>query len=301
MTTPASAPGRAATTAIVTATAVAGGIALLAVGVSAAAGALAPTAVEVYEYGVGSGIDDFIPGEAVGGDGYYDIYEPYLEDLEGIRVEAAATSFTLDFGAVEEAALTVENSPLAAPWSMYRDDDELVIEHPDFTQGGQTSGCLFGCSPTAGSGSVTLTLPQHLAESGLLNADISISGGELRGEGEFADLALEVNAGSLHFAGAARSLDLGVSVGEARVELADVGEVELDVQTGDATVTLTGDAPRSVDATAKMGGLTVQLPEEEYRVDLRGALGEVDSRLAENEESEHAVRVQATAAEVILR
>jgi hypothetical protein len=50
-----------------------------------------------------------------------------------------------------------------------------------------------------------------------------------------------------------------------------------------------------------MGALTLQLPDEEYRVDLRGTLGEVDNRLAENKESPYTVRVQATAAEVVLR
>ncbi|WP_449281928.1 hypothetical protein [Leucobacter sp.] len=292
MTTPATGERSAATTAIIVATAVAGGIALLAVGISTAARALVPNVMEAQvEYG---GVD-FIPSDAE-----YELAEWDLEDLEGISIDAAATSFTLVPGDVEEALLSVGGSGLAGEWSMYRDQGELVIEHPDLGSGARTGGCLFGCG-VDGSASVTLTLPRDLVESGRLNADISLSGGELRGEGSFDALGLEVNAGSLRFTGAARSLDLDVRVGEARVELADVGEADVEVQTGDATVTLTGEAPRSVDATAKMGALALQLPEEEYRVDLRGALGEVDNRLAESKESPYTVRVQATAAEIVLR
>jgi hypothetical protein len=292
MTTPASGTRSAATTAIVVATAVAGGIALLAVGVSTAARALAPSVMEAQvEYGD----VDFMP---IGSD--YELVEWDLEDLEGIEIDAAATSFTLVPGDVEEAVLTVSGTGFAGEWSMYREEGELVIEHPDLASGARTGGCLFGCGLN-GSASVTLTLPRSIVEGGRLNADISLSGGELRGEGSFGDLDLDVNAGSLRFTGAARSLDLDVRVGDARIELADVGEADIEVQTGDATVTLTGDAPRTVDATAKMGALTLQLPDEEYRVDLRGTLGEVDNRLAENKESPYTVRVQATAAEVVLR
>lgn len=297
MTTPASGPRSAAVTAIITATAVVGGIALLAVGVSAAARTLVPRIMDipVVEYGVEYGGVEFMPSETE-----YELVEWDLEGLEGIEIDAAATSFTLALGDAEEAVLSVSGGGFAGEWSMYREDGELVISYPDLLDGARTDGCLFGCGGR-GSASVTLTLPRSLAESGRLNADIALSGGELRGEGSFDELGLEVNAGSLRFTGAARSLDLDVRVGEARVELADAGEADIEVQSGDARVTLTGDAPRSVAAAAKMGALTLQLPDEEYRVDLRGALGEVDNRLAENEDSPYRVSVQATAAEIVLR
>lgn len=294
MTTPASNSKSAATTAIVVATAVAGGLALLAVGASTTVRAVAPAVVPAV---AGVGDIDFAPAPS---DAEYELVEWDLEDLEGIDIDAAATSFTLVPGDVEEALLTVSSSGFAGEWSMYREEGELVIEHPDLASGARTGGCLFGCGIT-GSSRVTLTLPRDLVESGRLNADISLSGAELRGEGSFDELDIEVNAGSLDFTGAGDSLDLDVRVGEARVELADVREADVELQTGDATVTLTGDAPRRVDATAKIGALALQLPEEEYRVELRGALGEVDNRLAESEESPYLVRVQATAAEIVLR
>ncbi|RGE18551.1 hypothetical protein [Leucobacter sp. wl10] len=289
MTTSASGPGRAAATAIVTATAVAGGLALLAIGISTTAEALAPEASENYEYGGGVGT------ASSGAD--YELYEPNLEGLESIRVDAAATSFTLALGDVEEAALSVRQNGYDGQWSMYREDGALVISQPQLPSVG---GCLFSCGRN-GSGDVTLTLPRSLGESGRLSADLSIAAGALQGEGRFDALGLEMQAGSVRFVGAARSLDLKTQLGKAKVELADVEEAALDVQTGDATVTFTGDPPRSIEAVAEMAGLTAQLPEAEYRVDLRDALGEVDNGLVENQGSDRKVRVRSTAADVVLR
>ncbi|QBE48917.1 hypothetical protein [Leucobacter triazinivorans] len=294
MTTPASNSKSAATTAIVVATAVVGGLALLAVGVSTTVRAVAPAVVPTV---AGVGDIDFAPAPS---DVAYELQEWDLEGLESLSIDVAATSFALVPGDGEEAVLTVDDRAFAGEWTMYRDEGELVIEHPDPASAARTGGCLFDCG-VAGAASVTLALPRDLLESGVLDADISLASGELRGEGSFDELDLEVNVGSLQVTGAARSLDLAVRVGEARAELEGVDEASIEVLTGEADVMLTGSAPMRVDATARIGALGLRLPEEEYRVDLNGALGEVDNRLAENEESPHLVSVQATAAEIALR
>ncbi|MFT4232780.1 MAG: hypothetical protein QM606_08425 [Leucobacter sp.] len=307
MTTPTSTPPpaplagrqRGAATAIVVTTAVAGGIALSAVGVSTAVDAFAPDSSDIYVWEAGSGISGSFDSD--GFDDYAELYESDLDGLRGLDIDATAAEFTIRFDDVDEAMLTVESTPLAADWTMYRDDEDLVIEHPDASITGTTEGCLFGCSANAGLGDVTLTLPQRFADTGGLSADISVAAGELHGEGVFDELDLSVSAGSLSFTGSARTLDLSVKVGEARVELADTAEADVEVETGDAAVTLTGDAPRMVEASAEMGSLRMTLPDEEYRTDLSGALGDIDNRLAENEKSDRLVRVLAKAAEVTLR
>ncbi|PRI12342.1 DUF4097 family beta strand repeat-containing protein [Leucobacter massiliensis] len=287
---PAAAPRSAATTAIVTATAVAGGIALLAVGVSTTVQHFAPAVVSEDMIGVG-----LVPAQSE-----YGFFES-VDGVRGLEISAAVSSFRIEAGDQEDAELTVEGSDFADQWSMYRDGDELVVEAPELGAGAVTGGCLFGCSPNSGAGEVTLTLPRELLESGRLEADISLAGGELRGEGSFRELGIDVDAGSLEFTGSARTLDLGLSVGEARVELADVDEAEIDVQTGDATLKLTGTAPRSVELNAEMGAVSLQLPEGGYRVDQAGTLGAIDNQLTEDPKSSQVVRVRGTAAEITLR
>ena len=222
-----------------------------------------------------------------------------VSGITDLEIEAAASSFTLEFGDVDEAVLVVERSAdRTGEWTMRNDDGELVVER---AQGSRTAGCVFGCGERGGREDVTLTLPQSLGETGELNGDLRVVGGELKASGAFAQLDLEVGAGSLVFTGAATELDLGVQAGGAEVEVADVRTAKVEVEAGEAVVRLTGSAPKLVEVEATTGSADLRLPAVEYRVDARGELGEIDNRLASNEQAKHVVKVRSSLAEVTLR
>ncbi|QAB16544.1 hypothetical protein Leucomu_00075 [Leucobacter muris] len=249
--------------------------------------------------GVAGGGSSERRGDGTGGSGAAEELRAPVTGITGLEIEASASSFTLEFGDVDEAVLVVErDTDRTGKWTMRQDDDELVVER---AQGSRTGGCLFGCADRGGREIVTLTLPTSLGEGGRLSGDLRVAAGELLAVGEFADLDLEVSAGNLVFTGAATELDLGVQAGRAEVEAADVRDAQIEVEAGEAVVRLTGSAPALVDLQADAGSADVRLPEGEYRLDVRGELGKIDNRLSASEQSKNVVKVRSSLAEVILR
>lgn len=290
-------PRSASSSAILIATSVVGGLALLGATASAAFGVwmpdpweAAPQAGVVSEY-TGDGVDTELYADAIG--------------VTSIEIDAPASDFTIEFDDVEEASLRLNNGPQEElgslnGWTLERTDNDLVVERQTSRAPGDL--CLFGCSARAGGEqSVTLTLPRGLGEDGAANLDVQVTAGQFTAAGSFNEVDLEVNAGALNMTGDARTLELEVNVGNATLELANVDEADVSVTTGDAKVSLTGTAPALVDLSAEVGGLTVQLPTGAYRVDEKAEFGSIDNRLDVDKASKNVVNVRAEAAEITLK
>ena len=293
----------ASTVAIVTA--VAGGVALAAVGISSATHALLPWSGLPLVFAGPGGFDDDAfaggddgrdgrDGRAVAGPG--EEATASVDRIVGLEIDAAAADFTLAFGDVDEAVLAVERGDgrRDARWTIGVDDDrELVVE--------RAGNCGFGCGGPGPADRVTLTLPERLSERGALRGDLALSGGELRASGAFAQLDLEVAAGRLVFDGEAAELDVDLQAGEVELDVAEVRRAGFEVEVGTLRATLTGAAPAEVGVEASTGRVDLRLPDAAYRVDARSELGRIDDRLRGDDASDHRVTVRSELAEVTLR
>lgn len=215
-----------------------------------------------------------------------------LDGVTAIEIQAAAADFTLGYGDVDGAELRVSGSGLFGldgenGWTLEQIDDKLIVERHRIG--------------TLGSQNVRLTLPRAFERGGAADLKVKLSAGEFEGFGSFNDLDLEVNTGELNFSGAAKTVALAVRAGEADIELADVGEAQVSVSSGEADVTLTGMAPTNVALTARVGELTVDLPEAKYRVETGDVVGGFDNRLETSKDSKNIVTVDIAAAEVVLK
>lgn len=268
----ASAPSRtAAVTAITIVTAVVGGAALLGTGATAAWGASAQL-------------------------GARDVDQTTSLDAAGVTeldIEAAAAEFELRFADVSEATLEITGSA-RGDWTMRRDGDELIVRHPQ-----PMFGWWFG-SWSNSDQVVTLTLPETLS-NGDLDADLSLSAGSLRAEGDFDDLEVDVSAGNMRVDATASSLTAQVSAGNADLKVGAVDEADLRVSAGKLVAELTGAAPTDVSVDASAGQLILTLPDAEYAVTQEVEVGGLDNGLRVNSSSRHEVTVSVSAGSVKLR
>lgn len=298
----------AATTAITVSTAVVGGIALLVAGSSAAFGMAFPR-VGFGSWSAGQGEEWVDPAVDEGSwtddpgmlNGETVEQSTPVDGVTGLDVDVAAGLLVIEFGEVEDARLESADDR-ALDWNLTVDGSTLTVESPE-DGFGATRGCLFGCGNGTGDDArrVTLTLPRSLAETGALDADVSVVAGSVRMEGDFRDLGVDVRAGEVTVEGTARSIELDVSTGSASVSLADVDTAEASVETGQAEIVLGGDAPASVGVGVDLGSLTLELPEEKYRVDIDDGPSKVQNELDTDAKSKHVVSADLGAGELILR
>jgi hypothetical protein len=212
--------------------------------------------------------------------------------VTSLDVDAAASTFRLEFGDVDEATLEITDA--RSEWTLTRDGDELQVGTPDHLFGDW--GPRFGRNEEQ----VVLTLPESLRDAEI-DADLSLAAGELRAEGEFGELDLELGAGGMNVSGSARTLTADISAGDARVELADVSEAEITVSAGRLVGELTGSAPDLVTAGVSAGSLDLTLPAGSYDVSSDASAGDVDNRLDTDSSSAHRVTVDLSAGHATLR
>ena len=300
--------GTPSTRVIVAVTAAVGGVALLAVAASTAYSAVMPERYDAIDAFVGSAVD-FDGSEGPGGaapgseqlvddgSGTVTHFAP-IDEVRSLDLEIAGASFDVAFGDVGEAELAVTGDR-AANWTLAVREGRLIVETPDR---GFTTGCFVNCgSGSLGDASGTLTLPQSMMEDGMLDAELSVEGGALRGSGSFRSLDVSVQGGDIRLDGSAQNVEVEVEAGKAELELADVGTAEVGVEAGSVRVTMTGAAPDRVSVEASTGSAALDLPEADYRVDATAELGELDDRLTKSEDSKHVVTVRAEAAKVVLQ
>lgn len=167
--------------------------------------------------------------------------------VTGVNVDANASQFNLEFGAVSEATLETHGMN-AGGWHLGRDGTELEVQAPSQW----TNWCFFNCNFE--DNQVTLILPEKLND-GSLNADLELSAGRLVADGDFNRLDVELGAGEANVSGSARELDAQLSAGSANLKLADVQTAELEVSAGRPITELTGSAPDNVNAEVSAGRL----------------------------------------------
>lgn len=213
----------------------------------------------------------------------------------GVReldIDVSAGSLRLEFADVSQASLDVTGGWGSGGWTLEREGDELIVSSPDWTFGGSW---LFG-----GDVRAVLTLPRAL-ETTVLDAQFTISAGELDASGRFGELGIDMGAGSARVSGEARDVTAGISAGRADLDLAGVDSADLRVSAGRFEARLTGDQPSLVDLEVSAGSLDLTLPEGSYDVTSSAEAGQVDNRLETSASSPNRVAVQLSAGSVSLR
>ena len=209
--------------------------------------------------------------------------------LTAFDIDAADGRVAVVFDDVDEAVLEVTGNA-SGGWTLERVDDTLRVASPS---------TFLGWWGSRGQTEVTLTLPAEL-EDAALDADFSLSAGEIVASGTFGDLVVEVGAGSLQLDGSADALDLELSAGRADVELANLSRAALSVAAGRAVTSFTGNAPDSVEIDVSAGSLDLTLPVARYDVRSDVSAGSLDNDLDTSAGASNEVSVTVSAGSVRL-
>lgn len=212
----------------------------------------------------------------------------------GVReldIEVSAGSLRIEYADVTMAQLDVSGG-WGADWTLTRDEDELVVSSPEWSFGG---GWLFGRDVRA-----TLTLPRDL-EDRMLDAQFTVSAGELDASGRFGELEVELGAGSASISGAAREVSADISAGRADLDLTGVQSAELALSAGQLDGRFDGSQPRLVAVNVSAGSLDLTLPDGTYDVTSTVSAGQLINRLDTSTSASNRVMVELSAGQVILR
>jgi hypothetical protein len=215
-------------------------------------------------------------------------HEVDVEGITSLEVDVSATSLTVVFDDVQDAALHVRDAG-ASEWTFERDGDALRVVTPRGP---------FASWFRAHNGQATLTLPDELAG---IDAELAVGGGSVDAEGEFGDLGLDVGAGEIHVTGEAETVVAEVSAGRGDVELDGVSTAEFSLGAGELIARLTGDAPDDVRADVSAGSLQLTLPDQTYDVTTEVSAGQVDNELRTEDDAPRSVFIDVSAGEARLR
>lgn len=209
--------------------------------------------------------------------------------VQELDVDVSAGSLRIEFADVDEAELEVRSAFGADRWTLSSDGEELRVESPRF----------FGLGWVVdGAGDAVLRLPLSLAG---LDADLSLSAGDLRVSGEFTELSLDVSAGHADVSGSAKDVSVSLSAGRADLDIADVREGELEVSAGDIVGSFTGTQPRELSLEVSAGSLRLAVPDGAYDVRSEVAAGDFDNRIGSTPGAANLVTVTVSAGSAELR
>lgn len=209
--------------------------------------------------------------------------------VDAIEIDVAASQMTVAYGDVDEAELTVASERGdAGQWTLEVDDGTLHV----------TSPVWGGWWPTILGDEVTaeLTLPASLEP---VDADLSLSAGELVVDGDFGAMRMGVSAGEATFAGAADSLVLDMSAGSILVDAEVDGEVVADMSAGSLEGTISG-APTGFVFDISAGSVDMQVPVGPYAVTVQSSAGTADIDVAEDDDADRTIDVQLSAGSIDL-
>lgn len=220
------------------------------------------------------------------------VREVSADALASLAVDVSAGSVRVEYGDVEAAVLEVTGGWDADRWTFDRDGGALVVSTPDRFFG---FGWVFGGPSTA-----TLTLPRELEDTAL-DADFSLSAGDLDATGTYGLLDIDVSAGSIDVSGTAADLTADLSAGRADLDVADVESAIFSVSAGQIVSHLTGSAPDDVTVQVSAGSLELTVPDETYDVNVDVSAGDLDNRLQTSATATRTITGEISAGDILLR
>lgn len=198
-----------------------------------------------------------------------------VDGVESLDVDVSAGALRIEYADVAEAELEVTSASGADRWTLARPGDRLVVESPNRFNDWLSWGWF-----SNGVGDAVLRLPLELEG---LEADVSLSAGDLDVAGAFDSFALDLSAGS------------------ADLELADVSSASFSVSAGGVDAELTGVPPRDVMVDVSAGSVDLTVPEGDYHVASEVSAGEFDSTVESILHASNTIQVDVSAGEVVLR
>ena len=210
--------------------------------------------------------------------------------VDELDVDLAAGSLRVEFADVAEAELEARSARGAEDWTFERVGDTLRVASPERWGG---FGWFF-----SGPVEAVLVLPEEMAGA---DAALTLSAGDLRVDGEFGALELDVNAGQADVRGTATEAHVQVSAGGADVDLRDVERGDFGVSAGELVADLRGDSPDDLRLSVSAGSLTITVPEGEYDVSSDVSAGDFDNRIGSTPGAGSTVTASVSAGSLTLR
>lgn len=224
-------------------------------------------------------------------------YTAAADGIQQLQIDSSAAAFEIRFDDVEEATLqVVTNGGPVQQWSLQRSGDALVVD-TDGRWGWFTLSGMLG--ERGGDEVAVLTLPAAL-ERAELDLEADVSAGSFMAGGDWGAASVDLSAGSADLSGTAASLAVQVSAGEARIDVATGGTVQLDVSAGRIVGSLSGEQPSSIDATVSAGAIELTIPDGEYAVTESVSAGEADVRVIDDQSAASTIDVEVSAGSVTL-
>lgn len=185
--------------------------------------------------------------------------EVSVQDVMEVSIDSRASDFTVRFGDVENAQLSVEGER-AENWKLENRENELVVTPP------HRGFSLWVTS----NGRATLTLPRELEESGV-------------------SLDFEMGAGSFFAEGSFTSVEAEVAAGTAKLLLSDVQRADLQIAAGSLNAQFTGTPPSDTELDVSAGTMTVILPNVPYAVTVDTSAGSLTNKLVSDPTSKNVI------------
>ncbi|TAP28429.1 DUF4097 family beta strand repeat-containing protein [Arthrobacter sp. S41] len=210
-----------------------------------------------------------------------------IAGVTNLEISAGSGRFDLHFAKVQEATLEVDSSD-SQEWQLKREGNKLSVDSPD----SWGDWCFFGCSSYENK--AVLTLPESMND-GSMDAYFDLSSGELDAVGSYKNLEVEVGAGSLDLSGTAKNAKVQIGAGDAEVSLEDVEQADFDISAGQLQGTLSGKAPKQINAEVSAGSLELELPDVTYDLRQDVSAGDVSNKLATDMDSPNKISVNVSA------
>ncbi|SDS56100.1 DUF4097 family beta strand repeat-containing protein [Agrococcus carbonis] len=217
--------------------------------------------------------------------------------VEELRIDSSAAAFEIRFADVEEATLdvTTAGGP-AQQWRLERSGDALVV---DSDRGWRWFGFGIMFGDRVGEEQAVLTLPAALEHDGV-DLTATVSAGSLDASADWGTASVDLSAGNVDIGGTADDLTVQVAAGEARLDVADVGTVGIDVSAGRVVGAISGDQPDAIDATVSAGSVELTIPDGEYAVTEDASAGSSDVRVVDDPSATSTIDVEVSAGSVRL-
>lgn len=214
----------------------------------------------------------------------------YTSDVDGVTsldVDISSAELSIRFDAVDEASLEVRSTGWRRNLTWLLENEGGVLRVADERD--------LWFWPSFGGARTTAELVLPAALEGEIDADLDLSAGSLRLEGDLQAVGIEVSAGNLTFTGASTALAVDVNAGEATVETEGPESVTVDLSAGRFTGTVTGAPPRTTTVEVSAGSVRLELPDGEYSLGGQVAAGDRTIDVRTNPTADHALTVDVRA------